>query len=1041
MNNDPNLDLCSNIYLNYYNDFQEEFDLSCNYYSESSSISNLKQMSKDDFIAISINIQSYLAKRTEFLNMIDNYVSNSISPSIINIQETWFDSTTNFNLLTINNYKWHSRPRTTRGGGVASLVHNIFSSEELFEDLFLDNIFESLILKLSHGNFTCISVNLYRPPRDINNINSDSIENSPGIVQFFDRFSELLNRLDSFSCPIFLSGDFNLNLFSCTIKTSNSCKLIEHLIFSGFLNLTYKATRISQNSHTLIDLFAAKNCLTNIQCNQVIVSDLSDHFIILFSFSTNNKFKKPKPSPFFSKRLINETNINNLKEALRLNNWDEVHGHTDVNVAYSIFITKFLELFNHHCPLKEMKFNKKFMPQQSHMSPFLLNCRSFKQHLFRLKKANKTYENEQRYKRYRNQYNRAVRTAKINDYHDKIRSAGKDSKKIWNCIKEIIGQKKEQNQIEFVEVNGDKVYGSRNIADSFNKYFSSIAEQLTPNIPTSNYSFRDFLPPPNANSIFVEPLYPVAVFNLIKSLKPKKSLDNDGISMYLLNQLAEGICAPLSSIYNLSIETSTFPDKLKISKTIIIHKSGSLSLMDHFRGVSLIPSLSKPLEKHIFNTMYSFLDNNSYFSCRQFGFRPKYSTIHNALDLYNLVTETLAAGQSCLSIFVDIQKCFDMVDREILLAKFENCGIRGRLLLWFRSYFTNRQQRVFFNNVFSSTFEFISIGILQGSILGVIAFLVMVNDLVSAVPPAIADLFADDSQLFLRASNLNQLIEITNNCLPRIIGWYNANKLIINSKKTKVLIYSTPLQRYSPEEQLIKDNPPLLVDLNNLNESFPDKISKICPIPNDNEKFIKHLGLLIDDTLSFHHHFNNLYNKLNRSIFTLKQMKNILNCRHLKLLYDSYIRSHLEYGIILFSAATQNMINPIVKLQKICVRIIEKTNDFRAHSAPLFKKHKILPFPQLLDYNCLIFMHRYKQGKCPEIFNNKWTFQAENHNYFTRNRTNFAPMSHNRNYIFNAPLYYLPRKFNQLPINLKSIINEKEFSRKVFNYLLNSIAI
>ena len=1040
LNGDPNLDLSSNVYEYFYDDFKREFNLSCSFYSESSSIDELKRSNPDDLILMSINIQSYHSKKLEFLTVLDNYNKQQVAPSIVCFQETWFSEHTNFDLLSIDNYKWHSRSRNNRGGGVATLIQNHFSSEEIFEDLFISNIFESLILKISYGSFTCISINLYRPPKDINNSQNDSYVNSTDVSHFFDNLAELLFRLEDFSCPIFISGDHNLNLFSCTIKSSNSCKLLEQLIFSGFLNLTFKATRITQNSHSLIDIFAVKNCLQKIISNQIVVSDLSDHFYLINSFSISENLKKPKPPPFLSKRILSEDNINNLRDALRLNNWDEVHSQTNVNTAFSMFITRFLELYDMHCPLKEFKFNKKIMPINSYMSNFLLNCRSFKQHLFRLKQANKTPENVLRYKKYKNQYNRAVRRARLNDYHSKIRSAGKDSKKVWDVIRNIIGLKKgEQKQVEYVEVDNVRVYGASNIANSFNKYFSSLGEQLTPNIPSTNYSFRDFLPPPMAHSVFVEPLTPVSVYNLIKNISPKKSTDNDGLSMYLISSIAEGICAPLSSIYNLSIETGIFPDKLTISKTIIIHKKGSMTLMDNFRGVSLIPTLSKPLEKYIYNTVFSFLDSKNYFSLRQFGFRPKHSTIHNVLDLYNLITETLAAGRSCLSIFVDIQKCFDMVDRNVLLSKFENCGIRGSLLRWFKSYFKNRRQRVFFNGKFSSSLENIIIGILQGSILGVLSFLIMINDLLLSVPPAIADLFADDSQMFFSASNLTELIEITNNCLPKIIGWYSANRLLIHPKKTKILIYKTPLQRYSPEEQLLIDNLPIYVDLNNFNESLPEKISQICLVPNNQEQSIKHLGLYLDDHMSFQHHFNSLYNSLQRSIFTLKQMRNILDLKHLKLLYNSYIKSHIEYGIIIFCACPLSMIKPIIKLQKICIRIIEKTNDYRAHTAPLFKKHKILPFPQLLDYNCLIFMHRFKNGKCPTIFNDKWTFQIDNHNYNTRNRLNFVPLSHNRNYIFNAPLYYLPRKFNQLPLNIKQIDNEKEFSRKVLDYLLNSI--
>ncbi len=84
-------------------------------------------------------------------------------------------------------------------------------------------------------------------------------------------------------------------------------------------------------------------------------------------------------------------------------------------------------------------------------------------------------------------------------------------------------------------------------------------------------------------------------------------------------------------------------------------------------------------------------------------------------------------------------------------------------------------------------------------------------------------------------------------------------------------------------------------------------------------------------------------------------------------------------------------------------------------------------------------MHRYKNKKCPEVFDDKWSFQSENHNYNTRNRHNYDNPAHSLNYIFNAPLYFFPRKFNHLPINLKTIINEREFSRKVIDHLLNSI--
>ena len=73
LNEDPNLDLCSSIYSNFFQDFKEEYNLSCLYYTESSSIAELKQKNPNDLIVMSVNCQSYLSKKSEFITILDNY--------------------------------------------------------------------------------------------------------------------------------------------------------------------------------------------------------------------------------------------------------------------------------------------------------------------------------------------------------------------------------------------------------------------------------------------------------------------------------------------------------------------------------------------------------------------------------------------------------------------------------------------------------------------------------------------------------------------------------------------------------------------------------------------------------------------------------------------------------------------------------------------------------------------------------------------------------------------------------------------------------
>ena len=142
-----------------------------------------------------------------------------------------------------------------------------------------------------------------------------------------------------------------------------------------------------------------------------------------------------------------------------------------------------------------------------------------------------------------------------------------------------------------------------------------------------------------------------------------------------------------------------------------------------------------------------------------------------------------------LGVYVDLSKAFDSIDHSILLYKLAKYGIRGVAHKWFGSYLQNRKQCVQYKNTTSNLMP-VSIGVPQGSILGPLLFLVFVNDLINVSKTLSMILYADDTNIFLSDTNLDNLICKANNELKHRVNWFKANKLQLNASKTKFMLYN-----------------------------------------------------------------------------------------------------------------------------------------------------------------------------------------------------------------------------------------------------------
>jgi hypothetical protein len=212
------------------------------------------------------------------------------------------------------------------------------------------------------------------------------------------------------------------------------------------------------------------------------------------------------------------------------------------------------------------------------------------------------------------------------------------------------------------------------------------------------------------------------VSDIIKSFPNKQSLDINGISLKLLKFINSEISTPLAHIFNLSFANGIFPQKLKTNRTVPIFKSGDPCLCDNYRPISLIPTLSKIIEKIAAITLTNHLQLNKLLHQNQFGFQRNTSTEHNLIKVFNFIGDSLNRGNFCIGIFLDLRKAFDTCSHDILLKKLSKLGIRNSTLNWFNSYLSDRSQRVEIDGHLSNLLN-ISCGVFQGSILGPILFL------------------------------------------------------------------------------------------------------------------------------------------------------------------------------------------------------------------------------------------------------------------------------------------------------------------------------
>ena len=568
------------------------------------------------------------------------------------------------------------------------------------------------------------------------------------------------------------------------------------------------------------------------------------------------------------------------------------------------------------------------------------------------------------YKTARNEVTSMIRSAKTAYYKELISQNCNDSSKLWQSLKRVLPSKRTCKPSSIV-FEGNVLTSDDDISNGLNTHFANVATKLINGLDSTTMSndidqkkdenvFRSILDLPLISPDFVD--------KEIRKMSATKATGLDDLSCRILKLARPAIIESLTYILNLSLSTGVFPSAWKEAKVIPLHKGGDLDDTNNYRPISILPVVSKIIERAVHNHVYSYVSQHEILNEHQSGFRPGHSTESALVDMVDDWLSNINSGKMTGMALIDLRKAFDTVNHDILINKLHDIGASNNTLNWFKSYLSGRMQRVSFNGIVSDTLP-INTGVPQGSILGPLLFIIFINDMPKVIKHGKISMYADDTTLYVNESDVNIMSKKLTEDLEAITEWLHKNKLFLNTNKTKVMLLGS-----SPRLRKVDEN------------SF-SVIVNGCKLERVNKA--KCLGVVIDDELLWHKQVNCVIQKLFCKISLLRRLSTFLDSNILNILYKSLIQPCFDYCCVVWFGRYENDVHKLNVLQKRCARIILSVNS-QTSSNVMFP---VLGWNSLYDrctYFKALLMFKSLNGLAPSYLSSKCKYVSENHGINTR---------------------------------------------------------
>ncbi|KAJ3643854.1 hypothetical protein Zmor_026539 [Zophobas morio] len=691
-------------------------------------------------------------------------------------------------------------------------------------------------------------------------------------------FISFIESLISYSLEfsnILILGDFNVSGFMSNATDSKSTLLHDMM---ASLNLTQLNSVSNTKGHFLDLVFSTfKRCVTTHDTCPLVVEDIHHPALNLELRIEKNASYANFPVCTDNNKIYNfkKANFPLLYNDLLNSNYEFLYQLIDVNQACEKYYNYLHSIFDKHVPLLKCK-GFKFPSWYTKELKELIACKQKLYKKYKIDKSNQSYNNFALTRR-------AVKKLISRDYQAYINKAQEsllgDPKYFWTYIKTKKGRSSIPNEVHY-----DGCYFSKpsDIVNVFAKHFCSAFETpVSCNVP-------DFTHLQNNNLCINIDITENDVLKAIYNLKNSCVAGIDKIPSFLIKDCSAVFLKPLCYIFKLCIKNAIFPDIWKVAKITPVFKEGDFTNVEKYRPISILPNFSKVFETVLYNQLYPKLKN--VISEQQHGFMPGRSTLSNLTCMSQSIAASLDNKGQLDVVYTDLSKAYDKLNHNILLHKLSAVGLSDHLTEFFATYLHGRKNFVVVNGYSSESYGANS-GIPQGSTLGPFLFLIYFNDVVDTVQNSQILIYADDVKIYREIGCVEDCNKLQQD-IDYFKNWCSDNSLKLNVAKCKVVTFTLCNNPFRQNYSIAGD---------------------ILQRPST----VRDLGVLYDHQFSFREHIDNTVKKANNMLgFMVRNCKDFYNTQALVVLFNTLVRSRLEYCSLAWFPYYQYQINNLEKVQR-----------------------------------------------------------------------------------------------------------------------------
>uniref|UniRef100_A0A1Y1NIN0 Reverse transcriptase domain-containing protein n=1 Tax=Photinus pyralis TaxID=7054 RepID=A0A1Y1NIN0_PHOPY len=533
---------------------------------------------------------------------------------------------------------------------------------------------------------------------------------------FLSQFDKLLHLAAKNFKNVIITGDLNINQFSNDINTMKLFDLIHSFKMVSLITTPTRIfTNINYTSSSSIDYVISN--VPHILKTKNFDPGISDHHCQTLELVVASCDIKEHTNDYYlhTYRIIKERSLLDFKERFAEFQFKEFN-NSNVNRLFDKFLGTFLWCFDIACPKRKRNISNSNKGDRIPFSIDLYQKRKLLQNLNWLRKRIYDENLIKRYQTLKREIKHQIILEKKNYYKNLINNSSNKNKTSWNLVNKV---KCKQTNTKIKEINykNKTLTCSNDMAAAFGQYLSTdIVNKISDHFG-SNLSKECTISESATQSMFFTSVSSDEVIEIISSLPNKNSTGLDEVPVSAIKYCKELIAPHITNIINVSIKEGQFPSALKLASVTLLHKKGDPSDVANYRPIAVLSTFSKIIEKVVAKRVYSYLNKFQLITNCQHGFRNGFSTESSIAEYIQFVNSKLDVGEYVVSIFFDLTRAFDTVDKAFVSDKLYNLGIRGSINNWFVSFLEERRIMVRVNNVLSDEFK-LDLGTPQGSVLG-----------------------------------------------------------------------------------------------------------------------------------------------------------------------------------------------------------------------------------------------------------------------------------------------------------------------------------